>query len=225
MTTEPMMTRIALRSGLARPVTRPDDRQVWSWSRESDVRSALTRGLAEYLTQLEIAATGKAFGFKRVVETFADLEQRVEFPGAAVYALGPGTYDSTALAPKTFYLDDGTRRALRLTAEYRLDAAIDFWTNDQHERAVLMAMLEDALEPVDFMSGVRIELPFYHNARATFERISSSYEDSPPDVQRRIWKGSMTVSATTTVVRRAGEIPTLKPRLDLVEVSSTADVD
>lgn len=223
--TEPMTTVCEARPGLARPLLLPGDPQVWSWTRESDVRTAVTRGFAEYMSQLLITGVGREFRFKRVVETFADLEERVEFPGAAVYALGPGTYDATGLAPKTFYIPDDTTRAVRLTAEYRLDITVDFWTNDQTQRAALMGMLEDALDPTDFMSGVRIELPFYHNARATYERISNSFEDSPPDVQRRIWKGSMTVTSTVPVVRRAGKIPMMRPRLELREVSSTANVD
>lgn len=225
MTTEPMTTRLVQRKGKAFPVLRPDEAQVLTWDHESDVRTALIRGLSEYLEQLEVTFKGRRpAAFKRVVQTFTDLETKVEFPGAVVYALGTGTYDATHLAAKTFYLEDGTRRALRQTSEYAVSLSVDFFANDKLEREALMSMLEDAFDPVDWMSGVRITLPSYHSARATYERISNSTEETSVDAQRRIWKGSMTIAASAPLLRRVGVIPVMRPRFE-VEVSSTDDVD
>lgn len=225
-TYEPWTTVIREQPNRSRLITLQTQKQEWSWTRTTDSRTAILRGLAEYIGQAQIAGAGGRLGsFIRVFETHADYETDVKFPSAVVYATSPGTYDAAELTPKTFYIDDGSRRALRSVSELQLPLQIDFWANDSVERALLMAMLEDALDPVDWMAGARVELPHYHNARATYLKIQSSYEDSPPDVQRRLWKGSMTVQATLVQLRRVGVIPTIRARFEAEVSPSEGGVD
>lgn len=213
---ESMTTRIRDQQGTrTRLVRDARDLQEWTWDRTADTRTALLLGLKEYLETLEIDNAGRAFRFRHVFDSHAEFEHKVEFPSAVVYALGTGSYDNDRLSPETFYLKDGSRRALRRIAELELDVTIDFWTTDRIERMSLMAMLEDALDPHEYMTGLRLELPHYHNVRATFEKLSSSYEDSPPEVQKRLWKGSVSLRGHIAQIQRVGVLAELRPSLRL----------
>lgn len=67
---------------------------------ETDAHTALTRGLAEYMRQLEaIADGGKDVRFKIVTPDFPDAEGGEDYPSAGVWSPSTGLYDATGFAP------------------------------------------------------------------------------------------------------------------------------
>jgi len=195
-------------------VRRADTKQVLTDVRETDTRTALTRGLAEYLETLSINWTGgRASRFKQVFQTWAEPESVAEYPSAVVYAVGDGTYEDSVLSPTLIHLP-GTRYYLRQVAELRLNMTVEVWATDPKERMALTAMLEDAFDPHEFMTGLRLELPHYHGQRATFEKLSMAYEDAPDTAQRRWRKSVFSMSGHITQLRRVGNLPLMDLRLD-----------
>lgn len=183
--------------------------------RRTDVRTAVTRGLKEYIEQLSyIGEGGREIRFKKVLHTWAEPEVPAEYPSANVYAFESGTYDYSRMSPRTFDLPDGY--AIRQVAEFVIPVVLEIWTTDPVERMNFMAMLEDAFEPVDWMYGMRLELPHYHNTRATYEKTAAAYTDSTEDAHRRWRRASISLNASITQFVRVGAmLPRLKTRIDL----------
>ncbi len=82
-----------------------------------------------------------------------------------------------------------------------MDVRVEYTSNDPEERIALTMMLEDALNPVDWMFGAKIELPHYHNQFAIFELKSSHFPDNESDVISRNRLGYMTVNGQVSAVR------------------------
>lgn len=199
----------------SRLVDRADYRQVFIDHRETDTRTALTRGLAEYLETLVIDwAGGRQSRFVKVFQAWAEPESVIEYPSAVVYATDRGDYQDSVLSPTTILIP-GTRTYLREVAEVKLSLTIEVWATDPRERMALTAMLEDALDPHEYMTGLRLELPHYYNQRATYEKMAMSYEDAPESAQRRWRKAIFTVDGNITQLRRVGVLPTMDIRLDV----------
>ena len=204
----PAAARGELRAaGLTRLVTSPDDRQVLTNRRETDCRTAVTRGLAEYLSSLNVDAPGgRRLLFRRVVETWATPEVSAEYPAACVYSVEAGRYDASKLTPSVKKLVSGF--ALRASSELELPVVVDAWTTDPAERVAISGMLEDAFDPVDWMTGFRLELPHYHGARATFEAMTSRYVDEVDQAQRRLRLLSVSLTATVPKLASVGPAKT-----------------
>jgi hypothetical protein len=210
----------------ARPtrlITDPDDRQVLSVNRETDCRTALTRGLKEYLEQLSIEMPGgRQLRFREVKETWAEPVEPAVYPSATVYAVGEGDYDWTVMAPRVARVSTArasgpaSDRVLLFVAEYVLDITVEIWCTDPKERMALVAMCEDAFDPVDFMVGFRLELPHYHNIRATYEKKDMAYQDFESNAKQRWRVARFTVNGKVAQVRLSTPIPNARPRIDLV---------
>lgn len=205
--------------GKSRLIVRPDDKSVLTDVRQTDTRTALTRGLREYLEQLSLVADGgREIRFAKVLETYAEPEVPAFYPAAIIYAAGQGDYDAAEFSPATFDLP--SRKSFRTTSEFSLRMSVEIWTTDPKERMWMAAMMEDAFDPVDWMTGVRLELPHYHNTRATYEKIDSAYLDSEGDNQRRWRKVAFTIVGNVTQIVQLGIVPRLQPRLDLRPLNS-----
>jgi len=208
--------------GQTRLILAPDDAQVLTNLRVTDCRTALTRGVKEYIEQLRIVINGRESRFKHVLETYAESEQPAEYPGACIYAPGDGTYDASNLTPIERDLDSGL--ALFKSAEYSLDILVELWASDPKQRMALVAMLEDAFDPVDFMTGFVLELPHYHNVRAIYEKRSCTYEDIGDQAQRRWRKAIFTINGTVSQLRSLNaKLPRLQTRTD-VTVDQVEDI-
>jgi len=105
-------------------------------------------------------------------------------------------------------------------SEFSQELQIDLWATDPKERSYLMAMIEEALNPVDWMYGMRLVLPFYHNATATYELLTSQYVDSSDAAMAKYRRASIGVRANMTVYRML-TVPDTTLRLQL-EVGSVA---
>jgi hypothetical protein len=208
----------------ARVVLDPDDLQVLSFVRTEDARTALSRGLAEYLAEQSVVwEGGRLLAFARVTSVWADQEVPAKYPSAAVVAVEDATYDASNLTPVLVQAEDGTKRYLRQAAELMQKFALTVWAADSKERTGCVALCEDALEPAEFMTGLRLELPYYWNARATYEKVSLSYEDSAADAHRRWRKAVISVTASVPQYRPVGALPVMRVRRQ-VEVDGVAEV-
>lgn len=184
-------------------------------NRETDARTALTRGLAEYLRTLSVVMlNGRDIRFEKVYELFSQPEVPAKYPSAIVYASQPGTYDASRFTPQTFNLGSGI--TVRAVSEFVQSIDLEVWATDPKERMALVAMIEDAFNPVDWMTGFFLDLPHYHNARATYELVSMTYLDSGEDNQRGWCKAAFSINANVRQLRSLNtQLPDLKTRLDV----------
>ena len=190
--------------------------------RETDARTAMARGLAEYMAGLSMVfASGRKMEFKQVLEVWSEPEFKAAYPSAAVQAIGSGEYTDQSMAPGLVKLDS-EQYALRETCSYAIDFVVTVFANDPKERMGLVAMLEDAFNPVEFMFGFWLELPHYHGARATFALKDSSYVDDEDSADSRSRVAELTLSGEVPVYRVIGRPPTMSVQVD-VDVEDATD--
>lgn len=184
-------------------ISRSGTKEQLTLNRETDCRTALTRGLAEYLSQLSINfADGRQLYLKNVLSSWAEPEDPAFYPAALVTSNGPGDYDMSKFAPNTpasAVFPDGQR--LVIGSEFMLDMTIDLWATDPPSRAGLVAMIEDGLVPVDWRYGALLELPHYYNARGTYELLNSVYVDGDLPGMQRYRRASITVRGHVSQIR------------------------
>lgn len=211
--------------GATRLLLNAAEKTDFSAVRETDCRTALTRGLKEYVEQLSgIAPGGREVVFKQVLQTWAEPETPSRFPSAVVYGTVDGTYDASRFTPGVnakhrIPAPDG--RYLMQMAEYVTDLSLEVWCTDPAERADFAMFLEDALNPTDFMYGFRLVLPHYFNARASFEMKALAYADTEEEAKRRYRRAVFTLEGRVPLIKLVG-FPLAKPekRLDVVDSSS-----
>ena len=216
MTIDAQTVMSASTESTTRLITQSDDRERLTANRETDVRTALTRGLKEYLERLSIDwPGGRQSRFKRVEQTWATPEESAEYPSASVYSEQPGVYEASSLTPET--IDLGDNLTIRKVAEFRQPLTVEFITMDPIERMALVAMLEDAFDPVDWMTGFRLELPHYFNTRAEFEKTGMDYVDGPVQAHRRMRAVHFQLVGGCSQYRFVGLVPKPQFRLDCGE--------
>lgn len=197
-----------------RLILTPDEAAPYTAVRETDVRTALLRGLREYVENLSYDAPGGArHRFLRVEETWPEPDQNAKYPSASIYTDEPGLYDAVGFTPSFAQLPDG--RVLQTTAEFTQTITIDLWCTNATERMGLIAMLEDAFDPVDWMSGFRLRLPHYFNAVASYLKVNLSAVDSTENANRRWRLASMTLQAAVPQIRMVGALPGLELRIEV----------
>lgn len=198
----------------------PRVREVLTVNAETDATSALTRGLAEYLASLAAPVAespDEGLLFRRVVDTWADVEQNAEYPAAAVYSADLGTYDEERCTPETIDLDTPAGDVLRHVSELVTTLTVEVYATDRVERVRLVHALERALCPTDWMVGVRLALPHYHGAHAAFRFESVQYFDDEQNAQVRRRRATLTVNAGTSVYV-ASRAPVMRPRARIESV-------
>ncbi len=200
------------------PVLRNNTPPVITNRHETDARTALARGLAMYLRGLEFdGGAGRILAFgNRVFDSYADPEVQAAFPSALVSSDTPGTYDASRLTPgePVDRVQAFEGNAIYATSEFVMDMVIDIWATEPRSRMALVAGMEQALSPTDWMYGLRLDLPFYFGARAGYELQSVQYIDSEESATRRYRRASMVVSGRVPVYRFAAK-PLARPRLAL----------
>jgi len=161
-----------------------------------------------------VADGGREVRFSKILEVYAEPEVPSTYPAAIIYASQPGEYDADAFTPQTIVLDSGL--VLRSVSEYVQPIDLEVWATDPKERMVLAMLLEDQLNPVEWMTGLLLELPHYFNSRASYEVNNMAYLDSSEDSQRRWRKAAFSITARVTQYRPLDRsLPRLKPRLDV----------
>jgi len=204
-------------------IKEPTDAQGRSFSkvRETDARTALKRGLANYIESLPPfthPTHGRRVDLIKVYDVWPDQEEKRVFPSATVYSTLPHQYDASSFTPvidPACALDTNTY--LVKFAEIALELTLDVVTTDPEERIAVMMQLEDALNPVDWMYGFQLELPHYHNLIGVYELQDANFPDDEPSVFSRNRFIRFTVTGQVAVVR-------LKKIAPLNEVRTTVTV-
>jgi hypothetical protein len=204
----------------ARAITRTDDIQRWSFVRETDARTAIARGLREHIERLSINwAGGRLLKFEKVFEVWGEPEEPAVFPSLAIVGEGPAEYQDSEMAPRLIQLTeekgDGSGRVIKQVSEVMQTFVLIVWCTDPVERQGLVSLVEDAMEPADYMTGLLLELPYYFNSRAIYERLSLAYEDSAEDARRRWRKALILATGTVTQIVPIGDMVLARPRLQL----------
>jgi len=197
---QPPRNSVQLKPG-ARPVSsllaEPEyDIQLTAY-RETDAHTAMARGLAEYLGQQTVEVGGRKLQMTTYT-TWAEPEDAIRYPAAAIVAEA-GLYDRS-FTP-TYIATTSPNQRLIAYSEFIQDLQVEVWATDPKERSYLAAMVEEALNPVEWMYGMRLLLPFYHNAVATYELLNSRYIDSSEDAIAKYRRVQFTVRGNMTVYR------------------------
>lgn len=183
--------------------------------RECSAARAPIRALTEYLRTLRFPITGGQHGEFAVVRDMpAEPEDYAAYPGACVFPEGAVQYGTEDGGLQPIYdesgaLEDGS--AMMLMGEIKVEIQIHVWTNEVEDRENAIMAIEDALAPVEWMSGFFLEMPHYHNLRASYQIMAMTYEEQDTDVQRRYRKCNFRVQATCPYVR-VFTLPRLDPR-------------
>jgi hypothetical protein len=195
------------------------ERVAMSGREECDCRTALARGLAEYVRAIQgFDLTGKSVKFANVYDTWPDSADTQALPAASVYADGDGSYDTGQLGVMTQgRVPDG--RTYAVVAEYATNITIELGARSKDERAALVAAIERALVPEARIYAARLVLPHYFNAVAEYSLQTNVYENSPDQVQAGRWTATVTVAASVPQVRVFGRVP------DAVEVRARVELD
>ena len=217
---QPARNSVQLKPG-ARPaatlVRDPRTMVMLTEYRDTDTHTAMARGLAEYLSQQSIEIGGRRLQLTTYT-TWAEPEANVTYPAAAIGPIEAGAYERS-FVPSLVQTINGERRLIAFS-EFSQTLQIDVWATDPRERSYLSAMVEEALNPVDWMYGMRLILPFYHSATAVYEMLSSQYVDSSDDAMAKYRRTQFAVKATTTAYRLL-DFPSAEPRLQLDAIGST----
>jgi len=206
-------------------VSQRTQKQLLTSNRETDARTALKRGLAEYIQSLSLSTqAGRSVQFERVYDVWPDHEDKAVYPSAIVYSVGDGIYDASSFTPTVStrcLTNDGF--FLSKYAEYAVDLRVEYWSNDPEERIALTMMLEDAFNPVDWMGGAKIELPHYHNQFAIYELKTNNFPDSEGDVLSRTRKAYFTVSGQVSAVRCVDLVRLTEVRSQVTVIDGNVD--
>ena len=204
------MTEFDLR---AVAVLEPDDPERLTFLRTTDPRTALARGLKEYLEDVELVwEGGRLVSFASAEYAWAEPEVPEIYPAAVLLGAAPAEYDGGDFTPRNMRVADETQRYLRAVSELAQDFELQIWATDPEERMALTAMVEDALNPTDWMFGLRLRLPFYFGAHATYEPQSVHYDDAEDDAQRRWRRAVISVRANVPQYVPVGRLKSLRVR-------------
>jgi hypothetical protein len=202
--------------GEARLIRKPNDEEKLTVLRQVDARTALSMGLADYLKTMCLDWwDGRQVKFEEVFRTWAEPEEPTVYPALCVQGAGPGIYDADRLTPTVRRVAGGD---IKLTCELVQDFELFVWGTDPEQLVSLVAGIEDMCEPVDFMSGFRLELPYYFSTRATFEKLDVTYVEDPGEAQRGVRKAIISLSGNITQIVPLRRLPTMDPRVK-VEVN------
>ena len=200
--------------GRARLISDVNDSSILHYSRSEDARSALARGIQEYIAGLSIEwIGGRSLEFRHVLTSWAEPEDPKVYPSAVIVAGVPMDYEDESLTPKTEHCLGGYVRSV---AGCRQRFELLIWTTDPQERKGIVTMLEDALDPVDWMTGIRLELPYYFNSRATYEKKSLYYIDDADSALKRWRRAVITIVGSMPQYVPVGVLPVFVPSQKLI---------
>ena len=200
-------------------------------NRETDAVTALKRGLKEYLEQVHLDVAGVRIRFQQVHDVWADTDQFAQVPSAAIMAAGEAAYDyhslTPVLDPKLVVVNgaepDDTKSYLIKYAEVTVTLVVELYCSSPGERVGVSMMLEDALNPVDWMYGFKLDLPHYYNQRVVFEPMSTQMLDSEGDARRRWRPGSIMLGGQVSLFR-VRSLPKFQPKHEVVVVERTEEL-
>ncbi len=195
---------------------------VLTANRTTDARTSLKRGLANYLKSLPPfthPTHERTVRLREVYDVWPDQEDKTEYPSAIVYGIEKHPYEAHGMTPT---LDpackvDATTYLVK-HAEVNFNMVIDILSTDPEERICFGMQMEDALNPVDWMSGFQLELPHYHNLRGVYQLIDGNYPDDEPKVFKRNRHLTFTVKGQVSMVRLKKFAPLTEVRTEVIAV-------
>jgi hypothetical protein len=201
----------------------PNHRQVLTTVVTMDPERALFQAVADYLATMQyVGQDGRAVSFSYVAAGQVDLETDFQFPLVAVSGSGDATDEANGLGMayngSTERIQDsltGKNYLLLKASELAVSLTVEAFANDPVERSLMQQGMRDLFNPVDWMAGFRMKIPYYHGVFASFLVTSSRKNDSPEDAQRRIFSCTFTIRATIPVLRLMGPFAPLNTRIKL----------
>jgi hypothetical protein len=197
--------------------------------RECDAVTALKRGLKEYLEQVYLDVEGVRLRFMQVHDVWADTDQVAQYPSAVVMAADEATYDYSSFTPVldparlTLVINGAepadTKSYLVKYAEVEVKLALEIHCSSPSERVQVQMMLEDALNPVDWMYGFKLDVPHYFNQRVVYEPMTTQMLDSEGDARRRWRPGTVFLSGQVSLFR-VRSLPLLQPKTQISVIDS-----
>lgn len=183
---------------------------------ETDVRTALTRGLAEYIQSCfspteGMPAGGRVAALKAVFSDWAEPGVEAAYPSVSVYTSGRGQYMHAGPPQPRRDRRLGERYIVKLS-EYQTDVTVDLWAEDPAQRTGLVALLEAAFFPVDWMLGFRLDLPHYFGQRATYLLSGVTHLDTEDAARKRVRRALFELTASVALVQLR-DFPAAKPRV------------
>lgn len=168
-----------------------DVRPVLTANRECSSIRAPVVALADYLQTLRCpVGDGKHVSFETVKAYRAEPEDEAEYPAACVFPEGEASYSEDENLQQ--YADESLRvsesSVLLMASEVLQTLQVHVWTNEEAHRDQLLMMVEDAMDPVEWMGGFLLEMPHYHGGRALYASKQMTIEDNDGDNLRRFRK-------------------------------------
>jgi hypothetical protein len=186
----------------------PEAKYPLTTYRETDARTALTRGLSEYFQNQSITMPGgRLLSLKNVYEVWPEAEQDVEYPAFTCTPEGDGSYDAKSFTPvlrPSDRIGPPDDRWPTSGAEFVQTIRGELHTTDPDARMGLTAMIEDALWPVDWLGGFRLLLPHYFGAVASFSATTMGYPDAAETAVERLRVTYFRIIGRVPVIRLAG---------------------
>ena len=190
--------------------TEATERRPLTLRAEYDEHTAVIRGLAGYIAQLEHAIAGRHIALSRVSADWADHDDgAIASPSAAVYTTEVGQYEtSSGMAPgppklvDTDPADPTAKLSLTCSGMYTLgEVTVEVKCEDKIQRAGVRHMLVNAFWPVTWMSGFRLWLPRYHSAVVEYLLVSGQQADAADTANAGIRPLTMRLRARVPVYR------------------------
>lgn len=197
-------------------ITSPTTKQLITTRRDVDARTALAKGLMDYIRGRELVVNGRAVTFRKLFSTYAEQEDEAVYPSAAITTDGPGTYDAAkfnAGINKGDAIPDVPEAYLLTSTDLVQNMTLEVWATSNAERAAVMLLLEEVLFPVEWMYGMRIAVPYYYGLHAEYLPLDSIYLDSAEDAKKRFRKVEITIEARIPIARVVTGIPTAHGRI------------
>ena len=207
-----------------RPIMDADDLESLTFVRTMDARTSLARAMAEYLSLLSMQwEGGRDLKFVRTRYFWAEPEDDGKLPAAALIGREDAEYSEAYISPHLVQAADGTERYLRSHSSVFQKFDLEIWSTDPVELYGLVAMVEDALDPTEFMIGVRLELPYYFGQRATFLKTHIRYGQGGSDAQQRWRKAIFSVTGEVPQLVPVGVLKVMDPQFQLTVKDSLGD--
>lgn len=180
---------------------------AYSGVRECDATVALRRGFAEYLAKHfhnPDVAQGRDVRPRVIVYDWVEWEKMAQWPAVYVGVAEETQYSARSLsnAPVATQIQlAGREYALFMGAEVVVNLMVEVWANDPRQRQMLVAGVEDALFPVDWMAGFRLALGHYHGAHAEYLPTTVRVDDSADDSVKRLRLATFNIEARVNLLR------------------------
>lgn len=201
------------------PVLDPSDPEVLTNVCWCDVKTALARGLCEYIKEhVEIQPSGGRVQnkLKKVVNMYAEPEVLSDYPSATVMFGGDGEYDQGSL--ETIPIDRD--QCVVVLSSFTQDLILEVWCTTPTERALFTNAVEEKLDPTDWMCGLRLTLDHYYGVRATYLIKSVEFADDGEQNVRRYRIARFIITGTAPRLRLVTNQP-LDPRAVSTVTTST----